>query len=542
MSSPLSLEGIEKIFQILQSNQNKINLLNNDLSNEGNNIKTKTIQFLNGLEIDIKNILSLLDRIKIDFQKSNQNVDDYKTYCINNDKNQFQDIIVCGCCECCKCGNGCNYSTDNCSYSQPNKMSDINKNQIDNGNININMDEGNNNKFNDNNRYINIKTFNEDNKELPNLNEQSSSQFKSNNYTYPNLNLNNDTNDYNNRNYNPLVPNIQQNVNTGINRDKNGNLNLNMPPQSLSAFNNNNNNHRYDDDLQRQLAFIKENLFLNEDINLPIKEKIKSSAVIKSKRFHPSRSFDNVDSNPSPPRKKAIIRYSNKNNNNNGLDYNFNNNNNMLNDNMDNNIFNNPNKNNYNYNNLNNDKYYMNDKNLEFPNDINNILNNNNNKKYVPNNTNLNNLKEKMEKMNKVQNFLDKLYNQSDEVIKRFKKIYGDNIEDRILNGEINDENLNEMNNILDKIIKMSIWGKEDDGDNNIKEKRRDKSSSYDKKERKRKHKFVYNVIEERMKLIKAVNNKQAYFKEYPRGWYSTKEYFINNGTEINNDIINKHA
>ena len=213
MSSPLSLEGIEKIFQILQSNQNKINLLSNDLSNEENNIKTKTIQFLNGLEIDIKNILSLLERIKIDFQKSNQNADDYKTYCINNDKNQFQDIIVCGCCECCRCGNICNYSTDNCSYSQPNNISDINKNQIDNRNIN----EDNNNKFNDNNRYINIKTFNEDNKELPNLNEQSSSQFKNNNYTYPNLNLNfnnnNDSNDYNNSNsnYNPLMPNIQPN-------------------------------------------------------------------------------------------------------------------------------------------------------------------------------------------------------------------------------------------------------------------------------------------------------------------------------------------
>ena len=531
MSSPLSLEGIEKIFQILQSNQNKINLLNNDLTNEGNNIKTKTIQFLNGLEIDIKNILSLLDRIKIDFQKSNQNVDDYKTYCINNDKNQFKDIIVCGCCECCKCGNGCNYSTDNCSYSQPNNISDNNKNQIDNRNMNMNED--NNNKFNDNNRYINIKTFNEDNKELPNLNEQSSSQFKNNNYTYPNLNINNDSNDYNNSNYNPLMPNIQQNLNTGISRDKNGNLNLNMPPQSLPAFNNNN---RYDDDLQRQLAFIKENLFLNEDINLPIKEKIKSSAVIKSKRFHPSRSYDNVESNPSPPRKKAIIRYSNKNNNN-SLDNNFNNNNMFNDNNMNNNIFNNPNKNNYN--NLNNDKYYNNDNNLDFQTDMNNAFNNN--KKYVPNNINLNNLKEKMEKMNKVQNFLDKLYNQSGEVVKRFKKIFGDDIEDRILNGEINDENLNEMDNILDKIIKMSIWGKEDD-DNDIREKRRDKSSSYDKKNRKRKHKFVYNALEERMKLIKAVNNKQAYFKEYPRGWYSTKEYFINNGTEINNDIANKYA
>ena len=532
MSSPLSLEGIEKISQILQSNQNKINLLSNDLSNEENNIKTKTIQFLNGLEIDIKNILSLLERIKIDFQKSNQNVDDYKTYCINNDKNQFQDIIVCGCCECCRCGGGCNYSTDNCSYSQPNNISDINKNQIDNRNIN----EDNNNKFNDNNRYINIKTFNEDNKELPNLNEQSSSQFKNNNYTYPNLNFNNnnDSNDYNNSNYNPLMPNIQPNLNTGINKDKNGNLNI---PQFSSKFNNNN---RYDDDLQKQLAFIKENLFLNEDINLPIKEKIKSSAVIKSKRFHPSRSFDNVELNPSPPRKKAIIKYSNKNNNNNLVnrnnDNNFNNYN-MLNDNMNNN-FNNLNKNNYN-NNLNNDKDFNdnfgNDNNLNFQNDMNNSFNNN--KKYIPNNINLNNLKEKMEKMNKVQNFLDKLYNQSGEVVKRFKKIFGDDIEDRILNGEINDENLNEMDNILDKIKKMSIWGKEDD-ENNIKEKRRDKSSSYEKKDRKRKHKFVYNALEERMKLIKAVNNKQAYFKEYPRGWYSTKEYFINNGTEINNDII----
>ena len=534
MSSSLSLEGIEKIFQILQSNQSKINLLNNDLSNEGNNIKTKTIQFLNGLEIDIKNILSLLDRIKIDFQKGNQNVDDYKTYCLNNDKNQFQDIIVCGCCECCKCGNGCNYSTDNCSYSQPNNISDNNKNQINNRNININED--NNNKLNDNNRYINIKTFNEDNKEFPNLNEQSSSQFKNNNYTYPNLNLNNDLNDYNNSNsnYNPLMPN------TGINTDKNGNLNM---PQYSAQFNNNNNN-RYDDELQKQLALIKENLFLNEDINLPIKEKIKSSAVIKSKRFHPSRSFDNVELSPSPPRKKAVIRYSNKNNDiNNNLvnknnDNNFNNNY-MFNDNNMNNAFNNPNRNNYNNNNnLNNNKDF--NDNLDFQNNMNNIFNNNRNRNYVPNNNmNLNNLKQKTEKMNKVQNFLDKLYNQSGEVVKRFKKIYGDNIEDRILNGEINDENLNEMDNILDKIIKMSIWGKEDDND--IKGKRRDKSGSYDKKDRRRKHKFVYNALEEKMKLIKAVNNKQAYFKEYPRGWYSTKEYFINNGTEINNDIVNKY-
>ena len=81
------------------------------------------------------------------------------------------------------------------------------------------------------------------------------------------LNFNNDLNNYNNSNYKPLIQNILQNLNNGINNDKNINLNIS---QSSPPFNNN----RNDDDLQRQLAFKKEKLFLNEDINLSIKEKI----------------------------------------------------------------------------------------------------------------------------------------------------------------------------------------------------------------------------------------------------------------------------
>ena len=74
------------------------------------------------------------------------------------------------------------------------------------------------------------------------------------------------------------------------------------------------------------------------------------------------------------------------------------------------------------------------------------------------------------------------------------------------------------MENILNKIISMSIWGKSE------------------KKKKKRRIKFNYNPIQEKVKLKQAITNKQAQYKEYPRGWYSTKEYFINNGTAINND------
>ena len=95
MTKTLPLEVLEKIVQILLSNQNKINLLRNDLSaqsSNGNNVRVKTNQFINGLEIDIKNILSLLDRIKNDLKNNPNNIQ--KTYCLNNDTNMFQDILI----------------------------------------------------------------------------------------------------------------------------------------------------------------------------------------------------------------------------------------------------------------------------------------------------------------------------------------------------------------------------------------------------------------------------------------------------------------
>ena len=166
-----------------------------------------------------------------------------------------------------------------------------------------------------------------------------------------------------------------------------------------------------------------------------------------------------------------------------------------------------------------------------------NIYNNLNNKN-INDNDNLAQKKGKMEKMNRIQKFINKLYRQPKEVVDRLKKIFGIDMEEKLLSGEINNDKLNEMENILDKIVKMSIWREEE----KMKKKKRDSSNSIDKKDKKKKIIFNYNPIQEKIKLMKDLKNNQAYFREFPRGWYSTKEYFINNGTDINNEDINKYV
>ena len=550
MSNSLSSDGIEKIIQILQTNQNKINLLRNDLSNNSNdknnlnNLKIKTNQFLNGLEIDIKNILSLLDRIKIDSQKNNQ-IEGSKTYCINNDKNSFQDIVICGCCECCRCYKCCNCSTNNCSDNQQINISNnnINNKAVDNEYIKENINPEENNNVNRNNQFMNIKTFNGENNNLNNLNNQPTSPFNNINYTFPGLNYddnfnsyNNSNNNYKNNDYNALIPNNDLNLIPGNREGKiiYSNYAQKHPSPQL--------NNDIEDEYSKPYGYIKKPFLNIEDNNLPIQEKVKNSAIIKSKRFHPSKSLDSFEFQTSPKRNKAII-ISSKNKN-----ITENNDNNNY---IGNKIFNpnaNPNNNKFNnFSNLNKDNNYNNNL-INYNNNLignnydkNNIYDNNNfnrNNNINYNNDNLGQKKKKMNRMNQIQAFMNKLYNQSDDVVYRFKKIYGDDIGEKLLKGEIDDKTMKEMGNILDKIIKMSIWGEDDkDSKNN----NRGKSSSYDKKDIKRKHRFVYNPIKERIKLLKAINDKQAYFKEYPRGWYSTKEYFINNGTEINNDNLNKY-
>jgi len=539
MSKVPTLEGIGKIYNIILSNQNKINLLRNDISNNlinDNCSKIKTQQFLNSIEIDLKNILSLLERIKNDLNNNNQN-GNYKTYCINNDNNQ--DILICGCCHCCKC---CECSTNNCSYDHPLNIS-YDKNEKKNEYIKerINFDDD---KHNEILNVNNINTTPDFKVKPPNSN------IKNNNYTFPNSNLDDN---YNNSkypnlnsddNYNSSISKDYSNRNTlNINKEKDLNQNNdgNLIYSQFPSFGQQNNNiNNYQNQLQKPFGYIKRQPFINnmdsDDNNLPIEEKIKNSAIIKSKRFHGSKSFDNIEG-PSSRKKGRIITSKNKNNIGSfGNNYINNNDNNFDNYNL-NKIFkdNMPNNNKIkNIDNIFNNKIDDKNKNLDIDdNDDNNdnIYNNLFNK----DNENLSQKRIKMEKMNKIQKFLNKLYKQPEEVVNRLKKMFGNDMEEKLLSGEINNEKLNEMNNILDKIVKMSIWGE----DEKIKKKKPDLSNSSDKK---RKINFIYNPIQEKIKLMKSMKNNQAYYREFPRGWYSTKEYFINNGTEINNEDVNKYV
>ena len=543
MSKVPTLEGIGKIYNIILSNQNKINLLRNDISNNlinDNYSKTKTQQFLNSIEIDLKNILSLLERIKNDLNNNNQN-GNYKTYCINNDNNQ--DILICGCCHCCKC---CECSTNNCSYDHPLNISyDRNEKKNEYIKERINFDDD---KHNDN-EILNINNINTtpDFKVKP-----PNSNIKNNNYTFPNSNLDDN---YNNSKYPNL--NSDDNYNSSISKDYSNRNTLNINKENDLNQNNdgnliysqfpsfgqqNNNINNYQNQLQKPFGYIKRQPFINnmdsDDNNLPIEEKIKNSAIIKSKRFHGSKSFDNIEG-PSSRKKGRIITSKNKNNigsfgnnyiNNNDNNFDNYNLNKLFKDNMPNNnkiknidiIFNNK----------------IDDKNKNLNNDDNNDNNDNDNiynNLLNKDNENLSQKRIKMEKMNKIQKFLNKLYKQPEEVVNRLKKMFGNDMEEKLLSGEINNEKLNEMNNILDKIVKMSIWGE----DEKIKKKKPDLSNSSDKK---RKINFIYNPIQEKIKLMKSMKNNQAYYREFPRGWYSTKEYFINNGTEINNEDVNKYV
>ena len=536
MTKVLNLDEIVKICNIIQSNQNKINLLRNDITQNSNEnfTKIRTQQFLNNLEIDLMNILSILERIKINLGGINQNQNmNYKTYCINSDRGNNQDIVICGCCQCCKC---CECSTNNCSYDHQINLSNDridNKNEYIKERINSEDD-----KYNDNGN-LNFNKFNINNS--PTFSPQLPHSNSKNNYTFPSYNLDGSYN--NNDGYNDYNT-FNLNKDKNLNPKKEGNLIYSQSP-SFSPQNNINN---LQNDLQKPFGYIKRQPFNNnnnimdsEDINLPIEEKIKNSAIIKSKRFHGSKSFDHIEIPSSRNNNKGrIITSKKKNNFDNNNDYNIDNNNlNRIfqNNSPDTNKI--KNKDNI-FNNIRSDKK-NNLKNIfnnnDDDNNDDNIYNNLNNKN-INDNDNLAQKKGKMEKMNRIQKFINKLYRQPKEVVDRLKKIFGIDMEEKLLSGEINNDKLNEMENILDKIVKMSIWGEEE----KMKKKERKLSTSINKKDKKKKIIFNYNPIQEKIKLMKDLKNNQVYFREFPRGWYSTKEYFINNGTDINNENINKYV
>lgn len=431
-----TMQEINKICLILDSNKNKINILRNFLSKNNirnNNVINKTNQFINNFERDIDNILSILDNLKFNLKKSGKS--------LNNDDNNLNfcnNISTTRCCHCCGCFHCCNcyqnYCCDNTNY------------KTISSNYNNNSNEFKNFENNEN-----INNINDEFKLYQNLNNPNNTY----NYnTNPNLNfdyyslLNNQNNQNNQNNKNQRKNNSKGKIiySTTISPNKSYHTINKSPSKSYNTINNSpskNSNLK-----KKKKAYI-------QNKNLPNDEEANNinNAIMSSRRFHISKSFNN---------KRIKILPKNKN--------------------------------------------------------INKSKNKNNINRKSP----FENKKRKISKKGEI--FINKLNKQNDEILSRFKGVYGNDIEQKILNNEVREEDINEMNNILDKIIKMSIWG-----ENNNNNERKMMSSSSNKKRKK----YIDYSSDENLPTLRDINNRKITYREFPRGWNSTKEYFINNGTPL---------
>ena len=105
----------------------------------------------------------------------------------------------------------------------------------------------------------------------------------------------------------------------------------------------------------------------------------------------------------------------------------------------------------------------------------------------------------------------------------------GENVIEILTSGNVTDEYLNQIENNLKKIKEESIKN-----DNNSSKLYNSNTSFLPKKKYKDP---VLNAIYNKQKLKKDITDNQYHYKEYPRGWVSSKDYFINNITNENKKI-----
>ena len=148
-----------------------------------------------------------------------------------------------------------------------------------------------------------------------------------------------------------------------------------------------------------------------------------------------------------------------------------------------------------------------------------NITNDDNNNAYFTDDNNLNyprtyvyqrrsKEEEELEKQKKeiIKNIISDIF-QDVKKLNLLKKELGDDIGEKLLSGKINEKELYKVVEILKK------------NQENI------------MKRKKVIQKKKFNQPSDKILLREKLNNKRYNFREYPRGWSSTKDYFINNGT-----------
>ena len=631
----------DEAFKIITSNKSKANSLQKLFLNNNKydkDLNSKTIQFLNEFEYDLKTLYDILRDLKLSIHDIHNKNDNIKKE--DENKNNQKDLNL-------------NNYTKNKKYNF-----DI-KNNFENNNGRVNKtyvmtsnDNNFKNNSNINDYYINsyprqdlydrrlsrsmscqsylgnfdsnyngFDFLNNDNNNLNPYNKRNGLEYRNyiDNNQFPNNILSND------KHFNFHKKFDNNNLNGSLPKDKTLKLNFDydayLTDYSLNRTYKNdlNNSSSNNDNMNNNLNNSKQNLNLsdlNNDNNLP--------NDFNNNIYNPSIISNKNNNNKIPNNNNYIINSNNNNNeneNDNIIEVNENDNDNIFtfseqkrndpglneynkisvpNNQPNNNLniydnynknkdFNNNNNNMGNIGNINNqnkigmdnydfnknNKYnYIDNKDKNLPNNILNNIDNNNNNQLNPNDLNTeNNINIIGQKIPINQN---QQYNYNIQRNHKFDKNNTENENENRENNDINDNNDNNDNNdddlekekkeIIKSIIaeifqdtnKLDLLKKELGDD--IGEKLLSGDISEEKlyniaeilknyqlknSQMKNKHYFTtkkYNQPYDKILLKESLDDKRYNYREFPRGWASTKDYFINNGsTFIKNNKRKKY-
>ena len=476
----------DEAFKIISTNKLKANSLRQSLlqnNNPNDELNLKTIQFLGEIEYDLKSLYDILRDLKISYKDIPNNLihSSFRNNRVKeeNEKNDFDKIknklkepsktyyVTSNKFE----NNSENNNNDNKdlyinSCPRPDKFRNISFNSYE-GNCNLNLSPLSH-KLNSINTKQDKEYGNYINDKYPS-DIQQNDNYKERNITnidLPfkkkiklNFDYDNYLTDYSLNKTNRNEPNSNNERNSNYN-DRGQNLNL-SDLKNENNFDNKNNNY----DTSK----------FADNKNSSIKNKLDNENLFT---FGAPKNNQNLNNN-------YVLSFDPNNNNNN--------NNNNLYDNQDYNDNMNNHKIKYSYNDFINKKYN------------NNSINSYRNSNKIEEEDDGNNIEgEKKEILNKI----------IPDVFQNKKKLYllksklGDDIEEKLLNGNINEEDLFKVVQILK---------------NN-----QDLMNNKGKKLFKTKK---YNQPNDKILLKETIKDKRYSYREFPRGWTSTKDYFVNNGT-----------
>ena len=159
---------------------------------------------------------------------------------------------------------------------------------------------------------------------------------------------------------------------------------------------------------------------------------------------------------------------------------------------------------------------------------INNIDYKNNENTNELNNPNNNNINESIDKINRVKNIISEVFKDNKTILELKEKL-GDDFETKIREGDIDEEYLFKVEKALKEI------SDENNTNNNLKKTnnknwyRPNFKNPYTPKPEKKFKNYNQNDLYNKMKLKKKITDNQYHYKEYPKSWSSSKDYFTNN-------------